>query len=828
MQAPEKLAAKVQGFRQVWRKFRLPIIGISVLLVVIAAILHLSSEWQARSAAESVAAVKQGAGTAAKGVSKQLKSAVTDVLKPVDDSTFSALLATGDQRAIEERTQDLMAASTLIKNAHLLPKGYSRADYKSNPPLGYATLELMRQAEKTGKRPRVEALFHGELERQHVALVEPLLVDDDVVGHIVLALDYKVIKQSLKGLKVAEGYAEVSQWGGEGKPVVLGRSGDRGARRGPPIAGARISGSAWRVRVWPAAKTDGDAEDQLMMVIAGAVLILLLVGGGLFFWGKRQAAAQAAGGEQAGSASMAGQDPLATKLAELRANPSAGTAAVEEEGLIVVEDESMAPPPSADGVAEENTAAEAVADTCGENESVELADELFRPCEIRGLADEQLTQESVYALGRAIGSEAARRENRTLVVACDGRASSPVLSRALSEGLRASGRDVIDIGQVPTPVMYYATKYLNTESGVMVTGSNGPAGENGLVVVLGGETLRDEALTGLQRRVAESDFVEGQGTSQSIEVIDEYVRRISEDIPVALGSSYRVVLDGSNGVAGTVAPKVMRALGHDVVELNCEVDASFPNHAPDPSDPDNLRELAATVTANEADIGFAFDGDGTRLGVVDAAGNVVTADRQMMLFAVDMLARDAGAQIVFDVKCSARLAQVIKAKGGKPVVSRTGHAYMKRRVTESDTPLAGEGSGRFYFKERWYGFDDAMYAASRMLEILMGLNRKPTEVFARLPAVISSPDKTIAMSDAQANALVAKLKQSDAFAEGKVMTVDGLRVDYPNGFGVVRASTARPALSIRFAANDETSLGKVKEQFRVALAEVAPDLELPF
>jgi len=307
-----------------------------------------------------------------------------------------------------------------------------------------------------------------------------------------------------------------------------------------------------------------------------------------------------------------------------------------------------------------------------------------------------------------------------------------------------------------------------------------------------------------------------------------YVRRVCEDVPVALGNSFRVVVDCGNGIAGEVAPKLLRALGHDVVELYCEVDGNFPNHHPDPSDPANLAPLIATVKQENADLGFAFDGDGDRLGVVDTEGRIIWADMQMMLFAKDVLSRNPGADIVFDVKCSNRLAKVIKQLGGKPVMWRTGHSYIKSKLKESGAPLAGEMSGHIFFQDRWYGFDDAIYSAARMLEILMAFKKSPTQIFSKLPAGVSTPELRVDMKEGEQVVLVEKLVEAEGFANGKRTTIDGLRVDFSDGWGLVRASNTTPSLVMRFEANNKEALARIQGEFKKAVTALDPNLQLPF
>ena len=459
---------------------------------------------------------------------------------------------------------------------------------------------------------------------------------------------------------------------------------------------------------------------------------------------------------------------------------------------------------------------------------------IFRAYDIRGIVGDTLTAEVVRRIGGAIGAEAQERGVRTLVVGRDGRHSSPELLRALVRGLRERGRDVVDVGQVPTPVLYFAAEHLGTGSGVMVTGSHNPSNYNGLKIMLAGETLHSDAIRDLGRRIEEDDpgpgqDVRGQGGLRHREIVGDYIRRIREEVPAARGAdARRIVIDCGNGVAGGVAPQLFRALGHDVIDLYCDIDGDFPNHHPDPSVPANLEDLIASVRENGADLGLAFDGDGDRLGVVDGAGTVIWPDRQMMLFARDVLADRPGAEIVFDVKCSGLLAEYIAKHGGRPVMWKTGHSLIKSKLKESGAPLAGEMSGHVFFADRWYGFDDALYAAVRLVQILIGLGEPSSRVFARLPAAKSTPEIRLAVGRGEPSRLIESLLAGDCFADAKKTTIDGLRVDFADGWGLARASNTEPVLVLRFEGVDDDALERIEEEFRQVLLGVDPALELPF
>ena len=459
---------------------------------------------------------------------------------------------------------------------------------------------------------------------------------------------------------------------------------------------------------------------------------------------------------------------------------------------------------------------------------------IFRAYDIRGIVGDTLTPEIVRWIGRAIGAEAHHRGVRTLVVGRDGRHSSREMGAALVSGLRESGRDVVDVGRAPTPVLYFAAEHLDTGSGVMVTGSHNPPEYNGLKIVLAGQSLHSEAIQDLRRRMEEDDLdagqgVRGQGGLRSREVIEDYLRRIREEIPAVSGPKARkIVIDCGNGVAGDVAPRLFRALGHEVVELYCDVDGDFPNHHPDPSVPANLRDMIASVRENEADLGLAFDGDGDRLGVVDGDGTIIWPDRQMMLFAGDVLANRPGAEIIFDVKCSGLLAEHIEKLGGRPVMWKTGHSLIKTRLRQGRAPLAGEMSGHIFFADRWYGFDDALYAAARLVEILTGLGEPSSRVFAQLPVAKSTPELRLAVGEGGQSRLVEALLAGDHFADAKRTTIDGLRVDFADGWGLARASNTEPSLVLRFEGVNDDALERIEEEFRRALLAIDPSLKLPF
>jgi phosphomannomutase/phosphoglucomutase len=452
--------------------------------------------------------------------------------------------------------------------------------------------------------------------------------------------------------------------------------------------------------------------------------------------------------------------------------------------------------------------------------------EIFKAYDIRGIVGQTFTPEIVEAIGQAIGSEARARHQRAIVIGRDGRLSGPTLAEALARGILKAGIDVIDIGMVATPMTYFAAFELGTHSAVMVTGSHNPPDYNGLKMVLGGETLAGEAIQALRERLERNDLSHGQGSLRQEDISDRYIERIVSDVKLA--RPMKIVIDCGNGVPGAFAPKLYRRLGCEVTELYCEVDGRFPHHHPDPSQPKNLEDLIQALAQGDAEIGLAFDGDGDRLGVVTKEGEIIFPDRQLMLFADDVLSRNPGAKIIFDVKSTRKLFDWIRARGGEPILWKTGHSFIKAKMKETGALLAGEMSGHIFFKDRWYGFDDGMYAGCRLLEYL---SRQPdvSATLTRLPDTVNTPELQIRMAEGEHYALMEKLKTTARFPGAReIITLDGLRVEYADGFGLARPSNTTPVIVLRFEADNEAALKRIQADFRRVLLEAAPDLKLPF
>ena len=452
--------------------------------------------------------------------------------------------------------------------------------------------------------------------------------------------------------------------------------------------------------------------------------------------------------------------------------------------------------------------------------------EIFKAYDIRGIVQTVLTPEAVENIGHAIGSEAIARLQKEVAIGRDGRASGPDLSAALARGLRASGIDVVDVGMVATPMVYFATYELNTHSGVMVTGSHNPPEYNGIKMMLAGDTLAGDAIQALRTRIERGDLTHGSGNYREHDIREAYLSRIVGDIKLA--RPLKIAIDCGNGVAGAFAPELYRRLGCNVQELFCEVDSRFPNHHPDPSQPKNLQDLIAALKAGDAEIGLAFDGDGDRLGVVTKNGKIIYPDRQLMLFAADVLQRNPGAEIIFDVKSTRNLFNWIRQRGGKPLMWKTGHSFIKAKLKETGAPLAGEMSGHMFFKERWYGFDDALYAGARLLEIL---SRVPdlTEALETLPDAVSTPELHVHTAEGENYTLMDALKKDAKFEGARdIITIDGVRVEYADGFGLARPSNTTPTIVLRFEAETDAALTRIQDDFRSALQAVKPEIALPF
>jgi phosphomannomutase len=455
---------------------------------------------------------------------------------------------------------------------------------------------------------------------------------------------------------------------------------------------------------------------------------------------------------------------------------------------------------------------------------MQFSPSIFKAYDVRGIVPGTLDESVAEALGRAFGAMASAEGERAVAVGRDGRLSGPALSAALVRGLQSAGLDVIDIGLCTTPMLYFAASTLCT-SGIQVTGSHNPKDYNGFKMVLAGRAIYGDEIQDLRRRMESGEGAAPKpGNVRNVNVFGPYRDRIVQDVKLA--RPMKIVVDCGNGVAGASAPAIFRALGCEVIELFSEVDGNFPNHHPDPSKPENLKDLIAAISQHGAELGLAFDGDGDRLGIVTRGGNNIYPDRQLMLFARDVLKRVPGGTILFDVKCTQRLAPAIKEAGGVPLMYKTGHSLIKAKMKEVGSPLGGEMSGHIFFKERWFGFDDGTYAGARLLEIL-SREADPSAVLDGLPTSFSTPELNVKCAEGEPHALVARLVQSASFpAPAQVSTIDGVRVDWPDGFGLIRASNTTPVLVLRFEGQTEAALHRIEQDMLALLRSVKPDAQI--
>lgn len=759
-----------------------------------------------------------------------------------DKAVLEALQAGDAQALLDTAASKQPSIPNALRLRLYLPGAYD-LEPDDDYGLGFASIDLLRSLEKGGEVPGAEVHKFGS-EKEHVVLVASVKSEDaSLLGLLHLAADKSLFSKPLESMDAGTGYAELRQ-SIAGKPVVLGKTGNAALRQGEPVT-QDIANSRWEIAYWPeggAAASEAGGGGMMMIVLL--LLVIAAAAGGFYFFKIKGGSEKSDKKKESGvvyqgavKAIMDGAHPgVEALIPDLPASSGAKPSAAKisqgvrtDDATIIANPNAATTPDLSSADAFDITGSEPPAPEVTEQAApAEISETMFRAYDIRGVVGEDLTVDTVTAIGKAIGSEALAGGHQGIVVGRDGRTHSPELAQALIEGLKSTGQDVIDIGMVPTPVTYFATHFLEAKSGVMLTGSHNGPEYNGLKIVIGGDTLSGDAIKNLHRRVMENDFSTGLGNVQNIEIIPDYLRRISEDIPVALGNSYKIVVDCGNGVAGAVAPQLYKAMGHDVIELYCDVDGNFPNHHPDPSQPENLQELIAKVKEEQADIGFAFDGDGDRLGVVDGEGNVIWPDRQLMLLAKDVLSRNQGASIIYDVKCSRYLKVMIESCGGIPLMWKTGHSLIKSKMKEVDAPLAGEMSGHIFFKERWYGFDDALYTGARMLEVLTASKSKPAEVFMTIPEGVSTPELRIKLEESQHAPVMAALMQAANFDDAEISDIDGLRADFPDGWGLVRPSNTSPYLVLRFEAENQATLEKIQTLFRDCLLSVKDDLDIPF
>jgi phosphomannomutase/phosphoglucomutase len=768
------------------------------------------------------------------------------------DPETAGLLKSGDANALRGREKALVALFPSALNIQLLPPGIDQVDMNATPPLSYAALAQMREAERSEVAPPAEVQLLNT-PQQHINIVQRVVTPDggDVVGLVMMSLSSEVIQEILKGAARGGGYVEFQQLGAKAAPVAVDHQGDPKCKEGQPAAQQDVPGSRWRIAYWPVHHSASYLGRIGMVVAVMFVVAAVAMAGVTLILFRRLTAAlrqdqislvtlmkdfrddQVRREYPYGLDEMQETLEFMTGLAgglAFKGEPAASLEREQDADYAAAGDALDNVLPEFDGLQVDNLIVEEdpleMTPGGAMQERVAVDASIFRAYDIRGVVNGTLTESAVKLIGRAIGSEALQRGRRTVVVGRDGRLSGPALSRVLIEGLMETGCEIKDIGCVPTPVLYFAAHYLDTQTGVIVTGSHNPPDYNGLKIMIDGETLSGESIQQLRERIEAENFISGKGSVETINVIPDYIERIRGDVRVA--RPLKVVVDCGNGVAGNVIPQLLREIGCKVTELYCEVDGNFPNHHPDPSKPENLKDLMRVVRQVKADVGLAFDGDGDRLGVITTEGKIVWPDRVLMLFAADVLERNPGGQIIYDVKCSRFLDTIIREHGGAPLMWKTGHSFIKSKMKQTGALLAGEMSGHIFFKERWYGFDDGLYAAARLLEVLGNDERPASRIFESLPDSVNTPEINIGMQEGEPPRFIERLLASVHLEDARISTIDGMRADFDDGWGLVRASNTTPVLVLRFEADNDEALARIMAEFRRIMLQVEPTLSLPF
>ena len=720
------------------------------------------------------------------------------------------------QRYQQELTRTFPEASS-IQLLPLGPLGIASLDRKSYPLRNNIELDLLRHV-SNGETVEPEAYRHDK--QWLFSLAEPVKSSDKEYadGAILITLNEQYLKSLLGQLDNSLGKTTLIQQFNQKEHIIA----IAGNSRSNFSVTTETSVSHWKIRFTPSAELIAASSHSASLIWIFMVLSLIaIIGGALYSINSLQ-------------------KTLATELGKLFiANKKTsfvlpGFAAAAEKihsiaaAKATVKTEPAPPGPShqSDAKPSLEPSPESPSTETGPTAPRDIPATIFRAYDIRGLADQQLTDDTVYAIGLAIGSEALDQGQQTVVVAADGRHSSPRIRNAMIQGLQASGRDVIDIGTVPTPLMYFATHQLGTQSGVMITGSHNPSEYNGIKIVIGGHALSGNAIQGLLQRINSNNLASGQGELHAQDIKQAYIDYIIND--VAIAQPLKIVIDAGNGVSGVIAPQLFEELGCEVIQLYCDVNGDFPNHHPDPSVEANLSDLKNTVQQQKADLGIAFDGDGDRLGVVTASGKSVAADRLLMLLAQDVVSRNPGADVIFDVKCTRNLNTLISNYGGRPIMWKTGHSFMKEKMAETGALLGGEFSGHIFFKERWFGFDDGMYAAARLIEILSTTDPDLDVQLKAFPESIGSPEIKVETGEEQKFSIIEQLVSNGQFDEGKISTLDGVRVDYPDGWGLVRASNTTPMLVLRFEADTSEAMHRIQNQFKEQLGNIDNTLQFDF
>jgi len=731
-----------------------------------------------------------------------------------DQTQTLAVRAFAEPDKADDLQRYLSGLVSEIKQVQLYP-----ADLKAFNPIaaganGYALLEMLMAAEN-GLSPPLQ--LHGSLQPPMLVAATAVKSGDSIAGYIAITVDPEYILSRFAPDTSSVGYVSLSQNNGRQAATVLKQYGALESA-GKMTQKLPVGGTLFRIEL--PLVFHAELMNTSVLVTALVLGVLMLAAAGVLFLKNRQWS----------------QEQPPEKVIAVIPEP----AEVEETGLreapVPAESPALKPrPPEPPARGQEADPPPMrlrydIQQRHSEKPSgmnpVALTAEIFRAYDIRGVIGETLDAGVAAQVGRVLGTLALEKSAGPVVVARDGRLSGPALVAGMIEGIISSGCDVLDIGAVPTGVLYFAAHELAAGSGIMITGSHNPPDYNGFKIMIAGDTLYGEQISAIYRRITASDFATGQGKVDRQDVLPQYRQRIASDIQ--LDRPLRVVIDCGNGIGGVCAADVLRDIGAEVLPLFDEVDGTFPNHHPDPSDPANLKDLIEAVRLMDADLGLALDGDADRLGVVTLGGSIIYPDRVMMLLAMDVLDRVPGATIIYDVKCTGHLAEVIEQAGGKAVMYKTGHSLIKAKMKEIGSPFGGEMSGHFFFGERWYGVDDGIYAAARLLEILAGAEAPPEAILNALPTSFSTPELKVMMKEGENHAFIDAFQAKARFDDATVTTIDGVRADFADGWGLVRASNTTPILVVRFDGETEVALSRIKNVFRARMLAINPDLELPF
>ncbi|MEJ2619318.1 MAG: phosphomannomutase/phosphoglucomutase, partial [Candidatus Thiodiazotropha sp.] len=799
----EKMAKQGSG-RSIKSYWMLGVIGILVLVAASwAANFYLGQRadqtkqrQQAQALAELLAA----------GFSANIQQRTNLVNNLAGQATTAVLFDLEDPDSLRLEQQRLAKVVPDALLVRLLPLGFREPDTSMKPNMGYASMLLLRQAEKT-TQPLAAELHQFGTPHQHIAVAASVRSQTgEVKGVLHVAYSAKVLRSMLDSLGNFSGRIEWQQVIPGESPLTLVTKGGNTSAASQPDGVIAIAGTIWQIAYWGG----GSALDPVVLGVQAAPAALLFLFAALLLMMLAGRMTKALKTDQYSilslvEAMVVGRPPkshtaqindlqptldvMEHQIREYRSS-QAGKATTKRD-VIAIDQAEMGI-----SVEEGPPAVPAVQEATALVSKVDISATIFRAYDIRGVVGETLSEDVVARLGQGFGSEVFELGHNVVVVGRDARNSSESLQSALIQGLQSSGRDVIDLGLIPTPLLHYAVHELDAECGAMVTGSHNPSQYNGLKLIISGESPSSDTLQGLRRRIDADQLLLGEGSFDSRDIIEDYIERVASD--VRLGQTLKVVIDCGNGAASVVAPELYRQLGCEVVELYCDVNGDFPNHHPDPGDPANMADLQKAVLDHQAALGIAFDGDGDRIGVVDSSGKIIWPDRLLMYLAIDVLTREPGGDIIYDVKCTRHLANIVLSNGGRPLMWKSGHSMLKQKMKETHALLAGEYSGHIIFSERWYGFDDGIYTGARLLEILSLDYRTSAEVFAELPESLSTPEYVVRLEEEHAETIMEAIDLLPDIADARMVKIDGLRVEFEQGWGLVRASNTSPALLFRF------------------------------